>query len=491
MTVLVAFGNTLERMLRAGVRAITIVGDDEERAVVACEDVAGRLGLPVKVWSASEGISGDGTTRSLAGALDKIHRAREPGMWVLREPGPALDAAALRRCREIAQRTSGPALLLIEPGNTRSDALSRIPEMVELDLDPPDAEELGERLRSIAHALVDAGFLHAVRELARHNDAIVAAAAGLPSFAFERILAEAVLAGGLDVARIIDHIRGAKPDVIGRGGLLDPVAHRSIDALGGLATLKQWLAVRKRTFDPAAAQAGIPAARGCLLLGVQGCGKSLAARVCGDVLGLPIVRLEPGRLFGSAVGQSEANLRRALLDADRMAPAVLWIDELDKGFAGADGSASDAGTAARVLGGLLTWLQERTAPLFVVATANRVDLLPAELLRRGRFDEVFFIDLPDADAREAIAAVHFEPAAASAAEPWSAFAPIARAAEGHSGAELAAALVEARTIAFADGRSLRASDFATALSASIPLSVLRAEDVAALRRWAAGRARIA
>jgi MoxR-like ATPase len=485
--VLARFAACLGRSLRAGVRAITIVSDDEERTVVACEDTASALGLPVRVWSATD--AGDPTTRTLGAVLDKIHHAREPGLWVLREPGPSLDAIALRRCREIAQRTIGPAIVLVEPNGGRTDALAAIPEMVELRLDPPDAAELGDRLQQIARALADAGFPDAPAALARGAAAIVGAAAGLPSFAFERILAEAVLACGLDIAGIVQHVRRSKPDVIGRGGLLEPVRERSADELGGLDALKQWLATRRRTFDPAAATAGIPAARGCLLLGVQGCGKSLAARVCGDALGLPLVRLEPGRLFGSAVGQSEANLRRALADADRMAPAVLWIDELDKGFAGADGSASDAGTAARVLGGLLTWLQERTAPLFVVATANRVDVLPPELLRRGRFDEVFFIDLPDADAREAITAVHFASAAAGAEDPWSAFVPIARAADGHSGAELAAALLEARTIAYAEGRALRATDLAAALQTSIPLSVLRAEDVAALRRWAAGRAR--
>jgi SpoVK/Ycf46/Vps4 family AAA+-type ATPase len=201
------------------------------------------------------------------------------------------------------------------------------------------------------------------------------------------------------------------------------------------------------------------------------------------------VRLEPGRLFGGTVGASEANLRRMLHVAERAAPIVLWIDEIDKGFAGSEGAASDAGTAARVLGGLLTWLQERAEPVFVVATANRIDALPPELLRRGRLDEIFFVDLPDADEREAILRVHAAESRARAKKSHPAFAALVRAAEGRSGAEIAAAVAEARLRAFADGRALEPSDLQAALEQIIPLSVVRAEEIAALRAWAARRAR--
>jgi SpoVK/Ycf46/Vps4 family AAA+-type ATPase len=233
-----------------------------------------------------------------------------------------------------------------------------------------------------------------------------------------------------------------------------------------------------------------------LLLGVQGCGKSLAARVSAEILGLPLVRLEPGRLFGGTVGQSEANLRATLALVERLAPVVLWLDEIDKGLAGTDGSQSDAGTTARVVGGLLTWLQERQEPVFVAATANRVDTLPPELLRRGRLDEIFFVDLPDPDQREEILRVHLEHVprrrlghVPPCADPWPAFADVIRTAEGYSGAEIEAALVEARLDAFADGRPLAAADLRRAVEASVPLSRTRAESIAALRAWATERAR--
>lgn len=475
----------LARSLRAGARAIVVATDDEVRAIGVLEDVGRELGWSVHTWSAAAGIDGAGSPRPIAELLDRLRADREDALWILLDLGTLLDTAVLRRCRELAQRVVGPSIVLVE--RSPGPLLARVPELVALELAPPDAAELAQRLRSIALTLQHSGFPDAVARLAQASDAIVDAASGLPSFAYERILAEAVLAGSLDTAAIVAHLRAEKPRVLGRDGLLDTIASSDTHSLGGLAHLKRWLALRKVSFEPAAMAAGIAPARGCLLVGVQGCGKSLAARVCGHELGLPLVRLEPGRLFGGTVGESEANLRRALADVDRLAPVVLWIDELDKGFAGAEGSASDAGTAARVLGGLLTWLQERTRPCFVVATANRVDLLPAELLRRGRFDEIFFIDLPDAESREQIAHLHWRGPITT--DAWAPFGSVARGAEGYSGAELAAALGEARLVAYAERREVGADDFAKALAASIPLSVLRAEDVGALRRWASGRAR--
>jgi MoxR-like ATPase len=485
------FRADLARVLRAGSRVVAIDTDDEARAVTLLEDVGRELSWPVHTWSIASGVDGAGGPRTVPEILERLRGDRDDALWVLLDVGAVVDAAALRRLRELAQRNIGPALVLVERAGPSQVALARIPEFVPLTLPPPDRDELEARLHTIAAALEESGWRDATARLSAGGPAILDAAAGLPGFAYDRLLAEAVLAFGLDVPAVVGYLRGAKPAVLGRGGLLDPIAVTDADELGGLERLEAWLALRKRTFSSAAAAAGIGPARGCLLVGVQGCGKSLAARVCGRTLELPLVRLDPGRLFGGTVGASEANLRQALSDLDRMAPAVLWIDELDKGFAGAEGSASDAGTAARVLGGLLTWLQERTQPIFVVATANRVDLLPAELLRRGRFDEIFFIDLPDADARERITALHFQrtTAAHRPGDPWPAFARIARAADGYSGAELAAALAEARVIAFARGRPVTADDFAAALAASIPLSVLRAEDVLALRHWASGRAR--
>ncbi|HWB74320.1 MAG TPA: AAA family ATPase [Nannocystaceae bacterium] len=483
----------LARTLRAGARGVLVTTDEEVRAIAMLEEVGRALHWPVHCWSATAGVDGDRKSRSLHDALAAVRVAEHDAIWVLLDASAHLDAVAIRAIRELAQRVEGPALVLLEHQST--SALAKLPELVREPLPLPDHDELAQRVGTVATALADGGWADAVRELGAASNTLATAGLGLGLVAFERLLAEAVLTHQLDTTAIARFITTEKPRVLGEGGLVDLVEASPADRLGGLAHLKAWLRRRKPSFDPAAAAAGIVPARGCLLVGVQGCGKSLTARVCAGELALPLVRLEPGRIFGGTVGESEANLRRVVADVDRMAPVVLWIDELDKGFAGADGAASDGGTAARVLGGLLTWLQERTRPVFVVATANRIDVLPAELLRRGRFDDIFFVDLPDADEREAILRVPLvdEPARRGAKVElpgaWSQWAALARAAEGTSGAELAAAVAEARLAAWADRRALQPDDFRDALAQSVPLSVLRKEDVAALRAWAHGRAR--
>ena len=491
MSALQQFEAALARALQAGLRGAVIVTDEEQRALASLEQIARALAWPSHTWSAASGVDADGKRRSLAELLAGLRGGSDDALWIVFDGGTALDPVASRALREAAQRVDGPALVLVEP--TAGVAVTqRVPELARLELPGPDAAELEARVAEVGAALERGGWAGARERLIAASRPIVRAALGLPLHAFERLLAEAVLVHGLDPAAVARFVRAAKPHAIAGSGLLETVTPRRRDAVGGLDGFLRWLAQRRASFEPEATAWGVGPARGCLLVGVQGCGKSLAARVCAHELDLPLLRLEPGRLFGGTVGESEANLRRALAEVDRMAPAVLWIDELDKGFAGADGAASDAGTAARVLGGLLTWLQERSRPVFVVATANRVELLPAELLRRGRLDEIFFVDLPGADEREAIARVHLgdapakaQPSAAELGELLS----IARAAEGYSGAELAAAVAEARLAAFGERRPLAATDLRAAIDAMIPLSVLRAEDIERLRRWAERRAR--
>lgn len=492
----VEFQRAIARALQAGARGLWVTTDEEARAIAALEEVGRTLGWPVHCWSAAAGTDGDRKSRTLSDALTAVRATAGDAIWVLLDASAQLDTGTMRAIRELAQRVEGPALVLVEPHGAGAAALGRVPELVREPLPLPDHAELALRVGAVAEALAESGWADAVDRLGAGAAVLASAGVGLGLVAFERLLAEAVLEHQLDTAAIAHFIALAKPRVLGDAGLVDVVAAAGAERLGGLDALKTWVRRRKLSFEPAARAAGIAPARGCLLVGVQGCGKSLAARVCASELELPLVRLEPGRIFGGTVGESEANLRRVVSDVDRMAPVVLWIDELDKGLAGSDGSASDAGTAARVLGGLLTWLQERTRPVFVVATANRIDLLPPELLRRGRFDEIFFVDLPDADEREAILRVHLlrDPVERGAAPTelagsWARWAELARAAEGMSGAELAAAVAEARLTAYAHRRALAEDDLREALAQTVPLSVLRAEDVAALRRWASGRAR--
>lgn len=503
----------IERSLRAGVRAILLETAEEDRALELLEAVAARLGWPLHTWSNASGVD-HARGRPLPELLERIRQQGAEELWVLLDAGAHLESPTARRAlRELAQRQRGPALVLVEPPGAATSRLRAIPELVDERLPPPDLAELTEHIAWAAD-LVDRanegppadpsadppadspGPPDASSALAPHAAVLARAALGLPRQSVDRLLAEAVLGHGTDADAVRRYIASHKPAALDRDGMLELATPVSEQELGGLDHLKQWLRQRALALRPDARRAAIPPPRGVLLLGVQGCGKSLAARVCAEVLGLPLVRLEPGRLFGGTVGESEANLRNTLALVERLAPVVLWLDEIDKGLAGTDGAASDAGTAARVVGGLLTWLQEREQPVFVAATANQVQTLPPELLRRGRLDEIFFVDLPDAAQREAVLRVHLErvprrtlgyvPPLGDDAE---AFAAVVRQAEGWSGAEIEAALVEARLGAFAEDRPLRAEDLRQAMAATVPLSRARAESISALRAWATDRAR--
>lgn len=488
----------LGRRLAAGARGLLWVTTDEDRAIQLAEAAGDALDWPVHTVCAANGVDNDGRgARPLATLLRELLDSGDESaaLWVVLDGASGLaDPASLRLLRVLAQRITGPAVLLVEP--RPPPALSEIPELVVDQLAPPSAAMLSARVATAARALSQAAFPDASTRLTPAATAIARAALGLPQWAFDRLLAEAVLAHGASPEAVARYIGAAKPALLDRGGLLEVVEPVPVEELGGLAQYKQWLARRALSLTPAAAAAGIAPPRGVLLLGVQGCGKSLAAQASAALLGLPLVRLEPGRLFGGTLGQSEANLRRVTALVDRLAPIVLWLDELDKGLAGADGSSADGGTTSRVVGSLLTWLEERRAPVFVAATANRVDRLPPELLRRGRLDEIFFVDLPDASQRAEIMEVHLlaVPQRALGRVPpmegeLADLLDLARRAEGFSGAELQSALTEARLLAFADDRPLSAPDLAAALAATIPLSRTRSESIGALRAWADGRAR--
>ncbi len=323
----------------------------------------------------------------------------------------------------------------------------------------------------------------------RDADALVRAAQGLTLAEAESAFAKAAVTGGSlrseDVALVLEE----KCQAIRKSGILEfHPAQTSFSDVGGLLLLKDWLRRRGKALENGAREFGLPPAKGVLLLGAPGCGKSLTAKVVANSWRLPLVHLDLGRVFSGLLGSSEENLRKALRVAEGVAPAVLWIDEIEKGLSGGTASgAQDGGTTQRVFGSLLTWMSEQQAGVFVVATANRIDGLPPELLRRGRFDEVFFVDLPDPAAREEILRIHLkrrkrDPAAFE-------IATLAEKCDGFSGAEIEHAVVEGLYEAFDKSRQLQSEDVARAISETTPLSVTYAEEIERMRAWAASRAR--
>ncbi|MHC4362351.1 MAG: AAA family ATPase, partial [Planctomycetota bacterium] len=268
-------------------------------------------------------------------------------------------------------------------------------------------------------------------------------------------------------------------------------AKEDLSSVGGLDALKSWLVKRSVAFTDRAREFGLPAPKGVLLLGVQGCGKSLMAKTISNTWQLPLLRFDVGRVFGSLVGSSEQNMRRAIKVAESVSPVVFWIDEIDKAFRGSRGSgaSTDSGTSARVFGTFLTWLSEKDKPVFVVATANDVSLLPPELLRKGRFDEIFFVDLPAFAERKEILRIHL---AKRKLDP-SAFDldALAYASAGYSGAEIEEAVISALFDIFYGKQKMTTGRLLESLRQTVPLSKTMSEDVDGLRKWAEGRARAA
>lgn len=268
------------------------------------------------------------------------------------------------------------------------------------------------------------------------------------------------------------------------GGALTFLNVESSPEVGGLETLKGWLAARKNAFSSEKAKAfGLPEPKGLLLLGIPGTGKSLTAKTVARSWGLPLLRLDVGKVFGSLVGQSEAQIRQAIEAAEACSPCVLWLDELEKAMSS---GGLDGGTSQRVFATMLTWLQEKDKPVFVVATANDVSSLPPELLRKGRFDEIFFVDLPSLKERTEIARIHL----ARRGRKINA-AQVAQVTEGFSGAEIEQAIIEAMFVAFADERDVTLEDVVAAAKGTVPLSKTMEKKIGALRDWANGRAKFA
>jgi SpoVK/Ycf46/Vps4 family AAA+-type ATPase len=498
-TALSSFLQDLDTLIRARYPLLALVTWEEQRLDALVADVANSHGKTVVEWSITKGL------RSTRGAIKGIEpqATRDPQAMLAAIPtlpGPSLvllkdfhryleDPVVVRALKELsfALKSAYTTVLLVGP-------VLRIPEELEkevsvLDVPLPARSDLMDLLKGIARVVNKNK--KAVVELSREQaESLVSAAHGLTLAEAENAFAKAIARDARLDANDIHLILEEKKQVVRKSGLLEYTAADSTLAdVGGLDSLKRWLARRHGAFSERARAFGLPEPKGLLLLGVQGCGKSLTAKAIAASWQLPLVRLDLGRIYSGLVGSSEENLRKAIRVVESLAPVVLWVDELEKALAGATSSSGDTGVSARVFGALLTWLQEKTAPVFVVATANRIEQLPPELLRKGRFDETFFIDLPTEQERAAILKLHLgrrkrDPAQFDCAA-------LARATPDFSGAELEQLVVSGLYDAFADGVELNAQHLENALTQTQPLAVTMREQVQQLRDWAKTRTRAA
>jgi len=483
----------LETLIRARYPIIYIVSWEEKRVEDALRTIARDRGKKIFFWTITQGMvqnpnHRDNATRDPIAALDAVMDSREQALFVLKDYHAFIsDVTVTRRLRDLtaALKTSYKTLIILAPNLKLPNELEK--DVTVIDYGLPDHEDLDQLLEGIVQSVKDNPQVDTtLSEIER--DYILKAAQGLTANEAENVFAKSLVEKHkFDV----DVILSEKEQIIRKSGILEyyPFSE-SIGDVGGLDLLKEWMEKRTVAFTEKARDFGLPSPRGVLLLGVQGCGKSLSAKAIGSLWRLPLLRLDVGRIFAGIVGSSEENMRKAIRVAESVAPCILWLDELEKGFSGTQSSGmSDGGTTSRVFGTFLTWMQDKKAPAFVVATSNDVTSLPPELLRKGRFDEIFFIDLPTGEEREQIFKIHLQKRKRNPDEFD--LTRLAAATPGFSGAEIEACVVEALYDAFDDDKTLTTEALVSAAHHTVPLSMTMRERIEDLREWANTRARIA
>jgi len=468
----------------SGTPIVYLVTSEEDRAVALCRAAADGFDATVAVWSSHRGLDPLAPdARDPLAVLDAVLKAPAPLLAVLLDFHVALrDPRVARAVRDALPRLAaeGRCLAIVAPRLELPDGLAGDAAVVRVPL--PTEADLAALLDAVqtAHGVPPPG------AEARHR--LLTAARGLSEGqarrAFTRALRLDAGLGEVAAAAVLDE----KKTLLSRGLGLELVeSGETAGDIGGLSGFKAWLDERAQAFLPDAARFGLPAPRGVLLVGVQGCGKSLAAKAAAARLGVPLLRLDLPRVLGRE--GAEESLANALEAAEAISPVALWVDEIEKGFAGSAPGQGGEARAARLLGAFSTWLQERQGAVFCVATANDVTRLPPELLRRGRFDELFFVDLPDAEARREILTLHLR---RRGRDPEKLDLPaVAGLCADYSGAELEQVVVGGLHRAYAQGRDLETADLRRVAQDLVPLFKTYEEQVKALREWARGRARVA
>jgi AAA+ superfamily predicted ATPase len=473
--------------LRAGYPGLYIVSPEEQRVEAEFQTIAQHLKFTLSAWSVVDGLVDvdSGQSRNFTDpleVLEAVAELKERSILLLKDfhlfltdPNPLL-LRKFKDCLLVAKTRQTPLIILgcrlcLPPELER--------ELTVIEYQLPDKEAL----KSVYHGIMASAGITSVS--AEDQAKAAEAACGLTTMEAENAFALSVVKTKTICPVVVAR---EKAQALKKNGLLEIVETKeSLESIGGLDCLKQWLIQRRQAFTPKAAQYRLPVPKGLLIIGIPGTGKSLTAKATAQVFGVPLLKLDAGRIFGGLVGQSEANLRTVIQTAEAIAPCCLWIDELEKAFSGVKSGSTDGGTSSRVFGSLINWLQEKTKPVFVVATANDISQLPPELLRKGRFDEIFFVDLPQHDERVAIWDIIIERAGRAPGDYD--LDQLARATEGLTGSEIEAVFVEALFTAFSQDREPRELDIATMLNGFVPLARTMAEPIRALRQWSTGRAR--
>lgn len=519
----------LELYIQARYPLIYLVSWEEDRVIreiqKICDDENHKKRL--YIWTETQGLQlaalldkpPDLSLSDPLNILDHIIKSKENSgkqVYILLDFHPFLsNHSIIRKVRDLGKvlRKSEKTVIFLSPKLILPDELAK--EVIVFDFDLPSLEELSEALDAILEELqknpkiqIDSGlvsqekFPKVSRAKAKKKsvrvfssvplrERLLKASQGLTILEMQDAIAKAVVANKTIDDSTISFILSEKKQIIRKSGILEYYpAEETFDEIGGLRNLKRWLSKRDKAFTEEARHFGVPVPKGLLLVGIQGCGKSLCAKAVASQWRLPLLRLDVGKVFSGLVGSSEENIRKAIKIAESVAPCLLWIDEIEKGLSGAASSNfSDAGTTARVFATFTTWLQEKTKPVFVISTANDISLLPPEIMRKGRFDEIFFVDLPTLEERIEIFRIHLFKRRRNPKEFD--LELLAQYADNFSGAEIEQAIISALYDAFEEERPLKTDDIVRNIKETVPLSRTMAEKISALRHWAENRARYA
>jgi SpoVK/Ycf46/Vps4 family AAA+-type ATPase len=507
------FQKQLADLLRARFPCLYIPTWEENRLLDLIRDVAGNEALirtPRKVydWSLTHGFVEGGKaageeTKAALKALDFIAANKEAALFVLKDfhiffgaNHRPHDVQIVRRIRDLIPglKQSQPPknIILVSPQLTLPDDLEKDVTILEFAL--PTATEIREVLTLMIDANRRSGRVQFHLD-DTGEELLAKAAQGLTLKEAENAFARAMVEDGKLDATKVETILEEKRQIIRKSGILECIrSELNIDDVGGLQNLKRWLIRRNKAWLDAAQRYRLPAPKGVLITGVPGCGKSLVAKAVAAMWQLPLLRLDIGKIFAGLVGSSEENMRRAIQTAEAIAPCVLWIDEIEKGFGGMASGGNDGGTSTRIFATFLTWMQEKTRPVFVVATANNIAVLPPEMLRKGRFDEIFFVDLPTHNERRDILKLHLERRLADPQVRGDLVINdlmldhLAGLTEGFVGAELESVVTGGLYEAFYEDRAVSPDDFVRTIQQTVPLSITQAEQIRGLRQWANARA---
>ncbi len=462
------------------------------------------------VWSATEGLNkllatGQEHVNNAENpieALNFIDSYNKPAIMILKDAhvflgiqGRNADYNFIRKIRDVAGSLKNAEcsknVVILAPSLVLPNDLQK--DITVVDFDLPTLDELKSLLNEMLDMNEGSGILIDLDE--NGKELLCKAAQGLTLQEAENAFARAMVTKGQLTVKELDIILEEKCQVIKKTGILEFIKTTvNIDDVGGLENMKKWLTKRNNSWlGKAQKDYNLPAPKGVLITGVAGCGKSMTAKAMSAMWQLPLLRLDVGKIFSGLVGSSEENMRKAIQTAEAVAPSILWIDEIEKGFGGSSGGEMDGGTTSRVFGTFLTWMNEKTKPVFVIATANNISRLPAEMLRKGRFDEIFFVDLPTVNERKIIFKLHLEKRLKGSKSKDFAITDdllikLANATEGFGGSEIEQVVISALFEAFAENRILETEDLFKVIKNTVPLSTTQSEQILAIREWANERA---